>query len=119
MIQIILPKSFELSQLPTLVWNTGAAYTKVGQRLAAAHIEDTTGKMGVMLVDIDRGLDYFYADCPLERREIWRRYRNDEDDFTQFILDVSNPVEVNHSGLDVRRFLEALAEDRAERLELW
>lgn len=54
-------------------WNSGAEYSEHGQRMAAAAVSD-----GVVLVDIDRGLDYFFRDCPLVAEVIYSRYLNNE-----------------------------------------
>lgn len=52
-----------------MVWNTGRHYTKDGQRMAAAWVGG-----GVVMVDIDRNLDYWLPICPLNVREIMARY---------------------------------------------
>jgi hypothetical protein len=54
-------------------WNTGAHYTEHGQRIAAIAVDD-----GVFMSDMDRGIDYFFPDCPLNQQEIMRRYLYNE-----------------------------------------
>ena len=54
-------------------WNTGAHYTEHGQRIAAIEADG-----GVLMSDKDRGLHYFFPDCPLDQREIMRRYLYNE-----------------------------------------
>ena len=57
-----------------LRWNTGAHYTANGQRIAAIEADG-----GVFMSDMDRGLDYFFPDCPFKQSEIMRRYLYNED----------------------------------------
>ena len=56
-----------------LAWNTGRIYTEKGQRIAAIQIGG-----GVFLSDQDRGIHYYLPGCPLEQREIMRRYDYNE-----------------------------------------
>ena len=56
-----------------LRWNTGAHYTEHGQRIAAIEIDG-----GVFMSDMDRGITYFFPDCPLYQSEIMRRYLHNE-----------------------------------------
>jgi hypothetical protein len=58
-----------LSSSNTLYWNTNRTYTNKGQRIAALAIGG-----GVWMVDVDRGLDYFFPDCELDRYQIMQRY---------------------------------------------
>tara|TARA_B100000809_G_C14683296_1_gene367716 strand:+ start:237 stop:539 length:303 start_codon:yes stop_codon:yes gene_type:complete len=53
-----------------IYWNTGAYYTEKGQRLGAIEIEGL-----VLMVDIDRGLDYYY-ECEFSRSAINHAYLN-------------------------------------------
>ena len=50
-------------------WNTGAHYTENGQRIAAIEVDG-----GVFMSDMDRGISYFFPDCPFYQSEIMRRY---------------------------------------------
>jgi len=59
-----------------LAWNTNRPYTGNGQRIAACAIDN-----GVYMVDVDRGLSYFFRKCPLERPEIMRRYDGNIDSY--------------------------------------
>jgi hypothetical protein len=54
-------------------WNTGAHYTENGQRISAISVDG-----GVFMFDIDRGIDYFFPDCPFNQSEIMRRYLYNE-----------------------------------------
>ena len=54
-------------------WNTGAHYTANGQRIAAIAVDG-----GVFMSDTDRGLHYFFPDCPFVQSEIMRRYLYNE-----------------------------------------
>lgn len=51
----------------------GGLYTEHGQRIAAISVDG-----GVFMFDQCRGLSYFYAGCPLDQREIMRRYLHNE-----------------------------------------
>jgi hypothetical protein len=54
-------------------WNTGAHYTEHGQRIAAIEVDG-----GVFMSDKDRGLHYFFPECPFYQSEIMRRYLYNE-----------------------------------------
>jgi hypothetical protein len=78
-------------------WNTGAYYTEHGQRIAAIEVDG-----GVFMSDKDRGLHYFFPDCPFYQSEIMRRYNYNEngkysspgvDAFGQWAL-----IEIMHKG---------------------
>jgi|TARA_B110000196_G_scaffold311499_1_gene315560 hypothetical protein len=56
-----------------IYWNTGAYYTEKGQRLGAIEIEGL-----VLMVDIDRGLNYEY-DCEFYEDAITHAYLNNRD----------------------------------------
>jgi hypothetical protein len=56
-----------------LQWNTGAYYTEHGQRIAAIEADG-----GVFMSDMDRGISYFFPDCPFYQSEIMRRYLYNE-----------------------------------------
>lgn len=51
----------DLHKLPHLLIQTGARYTRHGQRLLALQLDDD-----VLMRDYDRGIDYFFEDCPLD-----------------------------------------------------
>jgi hypothetical protein len=51
----------------------GGCYTEHGQRIAAIEVDG-----GVYMSDKCRGLYYFFPDCPLDQREIMRRYHYNE-----------------------------------------
>jgi hypothetical protein len=80
-----------------LRWNTGAHYTEHGQRIAAIAVDG-----GVFMSDKDRGLHYFFPDCPFNQSEIMRRYLYNENckydspsvrEFGQWAL-----IELMHKG---------------------
>jgi hypothetical protein len=54
-------------------WNTSAHYTEHGQRISAISVDG-----GVFMFDQDRGIDYFFPDCPFNQSEIMRRYLYNE-----------------------------------------
>jgi hypothetical protein len=63
-----------MSKEKHIKWNTGRSYTKEGQRMAAIVVAPD----GVFVVDIDRGLSFYLADCPLEQRAIMSRYDSND-----------------------------------------
>ena len=80
-----------------LHWNTGAFYTEHGQRIAAIEVDG-----GVFMSDKDRGLHYFFPECPFYQSEIMRRYLYNENckydspsvrEFGQWAL-----IELMHKG---------------------
>lgn len=50
-------------------FKTGRFYTKRGQRIAAAAFED-----GVLMVDVDRGIDYYLPYAERNQDSIMREY---------------------------------------------
>ena len=62
-------KSEILSQ--AIAWNTKAPYTENGQRIAAIPFSG-----GSYMVDVDRGLDYFYPNTPCNRNAVMSAYLN-------------------------------------------
>jgi len=68
---MITPDTLDIKNI--IRWNTGAHYTEHGQRISAIAVDG-----GVYMDDQDRGIDYFFPDCPLEKNEIMRRYLHNE-----------------------------------------
>ena len=58
----------DLYELPHLLIQTGCRYTVHGQRLLALKLDDD-----ILCKDYDRGIDYFFEDCPLEAKAIEKR----------------------------------------------
>ena len=56
-----------------IAWNTGSHYTEHGQRIAA-----TLFKEGVYMVDVDRGLDYYYEGVSLHKHVIMHVYLHNQ-----------------------------------------
>lgn len=54
-------------------WNTNRHYSPNGQRIAADKFN-----AGVVMVDIDRGINYYLPDCPLRGQSIMQRYDNND-----------------------------------------
>jgi len=54
-------------------WNTGRTYTSFGQRIAAQSVGDC-----VVMVDIDRGIEYLIQGCPLSVGDVMRRYDSND-----------------------------------------
>lgn len=60
-----------------IAFQGGGLYTVHGQRIAAMRIDRTVAgerHTGVIMLDIDRGLDYFFVDCSLDKDRIMQRY---------------------------------------------
>ena len=55
----------------TLAFNTGNPYTDHGQRIGCLAIDD-----GVLMADIDRGITYFLAGCPLDQNSVMAAYNS-------------------------------------------
>lgn len=65
----------KLSDLPTLAFNTGRAYSTEGQRIAAAQLPD--GR--VAFYDVDRVIDgVTYHQCSLTERDLMKAYGHNE-----------------------------------------
>jgi hypothetical protein len=77
-------------------FNTGAHYTAHGQRIAATQLDSW-----VYMVDIDRGLDYWYKGIEFTRQGVMNAYLNNRHEY--------KPWEESHSAL--RRNLEIVAEN--------
>lgn len=63
--------NWEPPKAKTIAFNTGRHYTDKGQRIAAMEVMG-----GVYMVDIDRGLDYWYPDTPCTKVAVLNRYDN-------------------------------------------
>lgn len=61
-------KEQDLHNQPYLLFNTGCRYTKHGQRILALQLGND-----ILCYDYDRGIDYFFKDCPLDARKIEAR----------------------------------------------
>ena len=65
------------SNKDVIAFQGGGLYTERGQRIAAMRIDRTVGKerhTGVIMLDIDRGIEYFFVDCTLNKDRIMQRY---------------------------------------------
>jgi len=59
----------------TITFNTGRTYTEFGQRIAARRLASGA----VVMVDIDRGIDYLLpVDTELNQRAVMRAYDDNE-----------------------------------------
>lgn len=74
----------------TRAWNTGGGYTDHGQRIAIMWFPCKGTRGVVYMVDLDRGLDYWYYDCGASQSEVMARYRSNRHDFVA--LDQYSPV---------------------------
>jgi len=72
-------------EMNKIKWNTGAHYTAHGQRIAACQADT-----GVIVVDIDRGLEYLFPDCAFNQAAIMHRYLYNEN--CQYISCTDNRV---------------------------
>lgn len=96
-----------------LTFNTNRTYTAKGQRIAAEQIDG-----GVYFVDIDRGVNGFIPNCPLEYSSIMARYDKGENiAYIPPSMD-SNSAECAHNAVDcitVFNCLKAGLEEMAKK----
>lgn len=65
--------STKQNDLKAIAWNTGAAYTLAGQRIAAAEVDG-----GVWFTDVDRGISGWMQACPLDKDAVMMLYHRNE-----------------------------------------
>lgn len=87
-----------------ITWNTGALYRAEGQRIAATPIGG-----GTYMVDIDRGLEYFYPDCPCVKEAVNNAYLHNRHG-------IAPTEELRREMYELRGALEQFARDYAPKI---
>lgn len=90
-----------MTTLKKLKWNTGRSYTEHGHRIACAEIDG-----GVYMVDVDRGIAYFFPNCPLNRDSVMARYDAEYSTETHLMRPTSLPWD---EIIELRNQLELFA----------
>jgi len=89
-------------KLKDIRWNTGRTYTANGQRIAARAIDG-----GVFMVDIDRGLSYFFPGITLIKDDVMNSYdSNAKADYAPPSIVANNYNDWNQLRSELEKFAE-------------